>query len=118
MHSKLRLTVPLTCDECSLVNLRISIRKRKFFELYQAIWKENFTQRGRLFFETRKASKITDKILILNGKEMREKYLKLIVRWRLNTLTSIIFIRGSIPKYAQSWDKGRQIKFIGVSLPL
>ena len=92
--------------------------KKENFELYQAIWKENFTQRGRLFFETRKASKITDKILILNGKEMREKYLKLIVRWRLNTLTSIIFIRGSIPDYAQSWDKRRQIKFIGVSLPL
>ena len=106
MRSKLRLTVPLTCDECSLVNPKISIRKRKI------LLKEED------FFETRKASKITDKILILNGKEMREKYLKLIVRWRLNTLTSIIFIRGSIPEYAQSWDKGRQIKFIGVSLPL
>ena len=75
--------------------------------MYQAIWKENCTQRERLLFETRKASKITDKILILNGKEMWEKYLKLIVRWRLNTLTSIIFIRGSIPDYAQSWNKGR-----------
>ena len=43
--------------------------KKENFELYQAIWKENFTQRGRLFFETRKASKITDKILILNGRK-------------------------------------------------